>query len=70
MQRFYELKASELDRTIAAKKKELLASEHERTYRKMPAEAFEEHVRYMVRKDLAVRHAEPFDAWVAAWERA
>jgi hypothetical protein len=70
VQRFADLKPAELDRTISAKKKELLASEHERTYRKMPAEAFEEHVRYMVRKDLALRHAEPFDAWVAAWETA
>jgi hypothetical protein len=36
----------------------------------MPAEAFDEHVRYMVRKDLAVEHAVPFEPWLAEWKQA
>lgn len=67
VQRYNDLTSAELDRALARKKRELLASEHERTYRNMPPEAFDEHVRYMIRKELAVQHAEPFEEWTAAW---
>jgi hypothetical protein len=68
-QHFKALGAKDLDRLIAAKRRELLTSNKERTFRNMPAEAFDEHVRYMVRKDLAVSNAVPFEAWLANWER-
>jgi hypothetical protein len=64
---YSSLEAPALERAIAEKRRELLSSEFEKTYRKMPDEAFDEHVRYMIRKDLAVAQAEPFETWVASW---
>jgi hypothetical protein len=58
-----------LERRIAMKRKELLTSPKQKTFRNMPSNAFEEHVLYMVRKDLAVENAVPFDLWVAEGKR-
>jgi plasmid replication initiation protein len=63
-----ELTERERERLIDAKRRELLESTHRSTFKKMPSAAFDEHVRYMVRKDLSLRFAEPFDTWRATWE--
>ncbi len=65
VQRYNELSSDQVVDLANTKRNELLASEYEKTFRNMPADAFEEHVRYMIRKDLAAQHAKPFDAWVA-----
>ena len=65
VQRYNELTSDDVLELANAKRRELLASEYEKTFRNMPGDAFEEHIRYMIRKDLATRHAKPFDAWVA-----
>jgi hypothetical protein len=69
VQQFKALSEKELDRLVAAKRRELLSSTKERTFRNMPTHAFDEHVRYMVRKDLATKHAVPFETWLTNWER-
>ncbi len=53
----------ERERLLESKRKDLLSSKHAVVFRRMPAEAFEGQVRYMVRKDLAAETAEPLDTW-------
>jgi hypothetical protein len=61
--RFGRLGEGERERLMDVKRKELLASKHALVFRRMPAEAFELQVRYMVRKDLASASAESLEAW-------
>jgi len=70
VQHFGELDGRELERRIGMKRKELLSSAKEKTFRNMPTAAFDEHIRYMVRKELATQHAVPFDAWIAERKHA
>lgn len=64
-QRSYaELGELERQALVEGKREELLESAHRETYRKMPREKFEEHVVYMVRKDLSVLYAQPIEAWL------
>jgi hypothetical protein len=56
----------ERERLLESKRKDLLASKHGVVFRRMPADAFEVQVRYMVRKDLATESAEPLDSWRSA----
>ncbi len=70
IQHYNSLPTRDLERLIATKRKQLLSSDKATTFRKMPGEAFDEHVRYMVRKDLAMKNAVPFDSWVADWQKA
>jgi hypothetical protein len=60
---FSRLNESERERLLDSKRKDLLGSKHAVVFRRMPAEAFEGQVRYMVRKDLATATAEPLDSW-------
>ena len=66
---YEEISPEDLALQIDAKRKELLASKHEKTFRKMPAEAFDEHVRYVIRKEMASARAVPFEAWLGDWNR-
>lgn len=50
---------------VETKVSELLGSSNAKTYRNMPKEIFDEHVRYMVRKDLAGVHGDSFDSWMS-----
>jgi len=59
----------ELETLVAAKRRELLASKHEKTFRKMPEQAFDEHVRYVIRKDMAAARAVPFEVWLGKWNQ-
>jgi hypothetical protein len=68
LRRYNEIPERERQRLVDAKRRELLESTHRATFRKMPPDAFEEHVRYMVRKDLSVQYAEPFETWQTGWE--
>ena len=66
--RAYEaLSPDELAKLVGEKREELLASSHEKTFRKMPATAFDEHVRYVIRKELAALKAVPFETWLSEW---
>lgn len=64
-----ETSPDELAVLVAAKRHELLTSAHERTFRKMPEQAFDEHVRYVIRKDMASTRAVPFEAWLGQWNQ-
>lgn len=66
---YEELPPEDLARQVEVKRQELLASKHEKTFRKMPAEAFDEHVRYVIRKEMASARAVPFEAWLGDWNR-
>lgn len=66
---YEETSTEDLARLVIEKRDELLASKHEKTFRKMPAPAFDEHVRYVIRKDLATSRAMPFDDWLGQWNQ-
>lgn len=66
---YEELSPEDLARQVEEKRLELLASKHEKTFRKMPAEAFDEHVRYVIRKEMASARAVPFETWLGDWNR-
>ena len=69
LQAYAEMKPEHLTRLIDDKRRELLASQHEKTYRKMPPEAFDEHVRYLIRKEMAAAKAVPLEEWLGSWTR-
>jgi hypothetical protein len=58
-----KLTDAERERLLEGKRRDLLSSKHAVVFRRMPADAFEVQVRYMVRKDLASETAEPLDTW-------
>lgn len=68
IRRFAALADGEREALVAHKRRELLASPNRSTYEKMPPKAFDEHVRYMVRKDLANQYADSFERWSSNWD--
>jgi hypothetical protein len=70
IQQFNKLDARELERLDDAKRRELLSSSKGKTFRNMPTEAFDDHVKYMIRKDLATKHGIAFNTWLAEWRQA
>ncbi len=67
MRAYEDLSPDELAKLVGEKREELLASSHEKTFRKMPTAAFDEHVRYVIRKELAALKAVPFERWLGEW---
>jgi plasmid replication initiation protein len=66
VRRFAALDEDERAALIALKRRELLGSANRRTFEKMPPKAFDEHVRYMIRKELAGQYADSFERWSQA----
>jgi hypothetical protein len=66
-QQLEALSSAERAALVAHKRRELLTSSNRRTFEKMPPKAFEDHVHYMVRKELANQYAESYEAWRDHW---
>ncbi|MBL8148514.1 MAG: replication initiator protein A [Blastocatellia bacterium] len=66
---FESLTIEEQLRMFNEMQKELKAGPHASKFRRMPADKFTEHIRFMIESELSRANALPFDAWFKKWQK-